>query len=171
LTTTDRSSLVARLRIVCSDGKQQVAFQEFIKEIEAATQRLPKDSWITRGDWGAYEAWGVGSDGSRRNESIFTPHKNMIDDLTADHPVLINRYDRTEGLANSLALKELGIDDEDGVLDGEIFREALSQIPEKSFERRLAETRRALEECSKYGVTTVQDMSPLVIRPFRFCWI
>ena len=95
----------------------------------------------------------------------------MIDDLTADHPVLINRYDRTEGLANSLALKELGIDDEDGVLDGEIFREALSQIPEKSFERRLAETRRALEECSKYGVTTVQDMSPVVIRPIRFCWI
>ena len=27
--------------------------------------------------------------------------------------------------------------------------------------RRVAESKRALEECRKYGVTTVQDMSPL----------
>ena len=85
----------------------------------------------------------------------------MIDDITTDHPVLVVRYDRTEGLANALALKELGLESETGLLEGEVLREALNNIPEKTFERRLAESRRALEECRKWGVTTVQDMSPL----------
>ncbi len=131
------------------------------REINSATKRLPKGSWITRGDWGAYKAWGVGSDGSSRSETVFIPHRKMIDALTPDHPVLINRYDRTEGLANALALKGLGIESESGLLTGEIFREALRGIPEKSVERKRAEALRALEECRKYGVTTVQDMSPL----------
>ncbi|MEO1261700.1 MAG: amidohydrolase [Bacteroidota bacterium] len=131
------------------------------KEIKAATDRLPAGSWITRGDWGAYEAWNKGSDGSQTKTTIFTPHRSMIDGLTPNHPVLINRYDRTEGLANALALKELGIESETGLLIGEEFREALEKIPEKTFERRVAETKRALAECRKYGVTTVQDMSPL----------
>ncbi len=130
------------------------------QEIVAATQRLPKGSWITRGDWGAYEAWGVGSDGTQRSKVFFTPHRNMIDDLTPNHPVLINRFDRTEGLANALALEILDIESESGLLTGEVFRDALSRVPEKSFERRVAETKRALEECRQYGVTTVQDMSP-----------
>ena len=131
------------------------------REIKAATERLPRGSWITRGDWGAYEAWGLGSDGSKRSDALFTPHRNMIDDLTPNHPVLINRYDRTEGLANRLALKELGITSETGLLTGEVFLEALRQIPEKSVERKLEEARRALTECRKFGVTTIQDMSPL----------
>ena len=131
------------------------------REIKAVTQRLPKGSWITRGDWGAYEAWDLGSDGSNSSDKIFTPHRSMIDSLSPDHPVLINRYDRTEGLANELALKELGIESETGLLEGVIFREALEKIPEKSFERRVAESQRALKEIRTWGVTTVQDMSPL----------
>lgn len=132
-----------------------------IREIKATTERLPKGSWITRGDWGAYEAWGLGSDGQETKKTIFTPHRNMIDALTPDHPVLINRYDRTEGLANAVALKELGIESETGILDGVVFLEALKKIPKKSFERRVAESKRALAEIRKWGVTTVQDMSPL----------
>ena len=135
--------------------------EDLRREMEETTKRLPKGSWITRGDWGAYEAWGVGSDGSSRSATIFTPHRRMIDDLTPAHPVLINRYDRTEGLANALALKELGIESESGLLTGEVFREALRAIPEKSDERKTAEALRALAECRKYGVTTVQDMSPM----------
>jgi predicted amidohydrolase YtcJ len=34
-------------------------------------------------------------------------------------------------------------------------------VPESSFERRLAESRRALEESRRWGVTSLQDMSPL----------
>lgn len=132
-----------------------------VREMKEAVNRLPKGSWITRGDWGAYEAWDVGSDGSKRKTSVFIPHRKMIDELTPDHPVLINRYDRGEGLANKTALEFLEIESETGVLTGEVFLDALKKIPEKSFERRLEESRRALAECRKYGVTTVQDMSSL----------
>ena len=132
-----------------------------IREVRAATQRLPAGSWITRGDWGAYEAWGVGSDGSQINQVEFLPHRNMIDSITPNHPVLINRYDRTIGLANAVALEQLNIISETGLLEGAQFLEALEKIPEKSFERKLAEAERALDEIRKYGVTTVQDMSPL----------
>lgn len=133
--------------------------EKFRQRVQETTQRLPKGSWITRGDWGAYEAWGVGSEGSESKDMVFNPHRNMIDDITSDHPVLVTRYDRTEGLANALALEALGIESETGLLTGESLQTALNSVPEKSFERRLAESKRALEECRKYGVTTVQDMS------------
>jgi predicted amidohydrolase YtcJ len=133
--------------------------QKFRQRVQETTQRLPKGSWITRGDWGAYEAWGMGSEGSQSKDMVFTPHRKMIDDITPDHPVLVTRYDRTEGLANALALNKLGIESESGLLTGEALLNALRAVPEKSFERRIAESKRALEECRKYGLTTVQDMS------------
>ena len=140
------------------DVNEETLFRQRILE---TTQRLPKGSWITRGDWGAYEAWNIGSDGSKTNNSIFTPHRDMIDDITGEHPVLVTRYDRTEGLANAAALKALGMESESGVLSGADLEAAIDQVPEKSFDRRLAESKRALEECRKYGVTTFQDMSSL----------
>jgi hypothetical protein len=50
-------------------------------------------SWITGGDWGAYEAWAMGSAGGK-NKTVFVPHKDMIDSITRDYPVLVSRYDR-----------------------------------------------------------------------------
>ncbi len=35
--------------------------QLFRERIQQATTRLPAGSWITRGDWGAYEQWGAGT--------------------------------------------------------------------------------------------------------------
>ncbi|MDX1409502.1 MAG: amidohydrolase family protein, partial [Saprospiraceae bacterium] len=134
----------------------------FVQRVRECTERLPKGSWITRGDWGAYEAWAVGSEGSERRATTFTPHRSMIDDITRDYPVLVTRYDRAQGLANAAALEFLGIESATGLLEGGLLDSARQQVPEKSFDRRLAESRRALEECRKWGVTTVQDMSPLV---------
>ena len=82
---------------------------------EAAT-RLPTGSWITRGDWGAYEQWNAGSAGAVRGRAgadgagPFTPvprshrcsHARII-------PSSCNRFDRSMFLANSRAL-ELGED-------------------------------------------------------------
>lgn len=132
---------------------------QLINTLKETTERLPAGSWITRGDWGAYEAWSMGSSGGK-NKSEFTPHRNMIDSITAQHPVLVTRYDRKIGLANALALDFLGIDSETGILKGGLLEDALSKIPEKSFDQLLAESKRALEECRKWGVTTVQNMSP-----------
>jgi predicted amidohydrolase YtcJ len=134
--------------------------ESFIERIKETTQRIPKGSWITRGDWGAYEAWAMGSAGGDTKKQKFVPHRNMIDSIAKDYPVLVTRYDRKMGLANEAALDFLGIDSDDGILEGALLTDALKRIPEKSFEQKLAESRRALEECRKWGVTTVQDMSP-----------
>ncbi len=129
--------------------------------LDQTARRLPKGSWITGGDWGAYEAWAIGSDGSARAETTFHPTRAIIDEVTPDHPVIVTRYDRRVGLANAAALAALGIESATGVLEGEALENALARVPEKSLERRLAESRRALEECRRWGVTSVQDMSPL----------
>ena len=133
--------------------------ERFIENVKQTTQRLPSGSWITRGDWGAYEAWAMGSAGGK-NKTQFVPHRSMIDSITTHHPVLVTRYDRKMGLANALALDYLGIDSETGILEGTLLEDAQARIPEKSFDQLMAEAQRALEECRKWGVTTVQDMSP-----------
>ncbi len=138
------------------DVSENVLFTERIKE---TTERLPKGSWITRGDWGAYEAWELGSDGGDTQNSVWSPTRSLIDDITNDYPVLVTRYDRKVGLANATALDYLGIDSETGVLRGQQLQAALESIPEKSFDRKIAEARRGLEECRKWGITTIQDMS------------
>lgn len=132
----------------------------FIERVKETTQRLPKGSWVTRGDWGAYEAWAMGSAGGDTRKRSFVPHRSLIDSITTDHPVLVTRFDQKMGLANAAALDFLGIDSETGILEGTLLTDALKKIPEKSFEQKLAESRRALEECGRWGVTTVQDMSP-----------
>ncbi len=133
----------------------------FIKQLKLTAERLPAGSWITRGDWGAYEAWSMGSEGLSRNNQYFTPHRAMIDSVTGNHPVLVTRYDRSQGLANQLALSILGIESESGLLTGRELKEAQALIPDKPYAQRLAETKRALAEIRKFGVTTVQDMSAL----------
>ncbi len=134
--------------------------ERFRQRILEAVERLPAGSWITGGDWGAYEAWAAGSDGSRRGEVRYVPSRGLIDALTPQHPVLVTRFDRNVGLANATALRALGIESPSGVLRGEQLERALAAVPEPSLERRMAESRRALEECRRWGVTSVQDMSP-----------
>ncbi len=133
--------------------------ERFIDNVRQTTRRLPKGSWITGGDWGAYEAWAMGSSGGK-TKATFTPHRDMIDSITAEYPVLVTRYDRKLGLANEAALKFLNIGSETGLLDGDILADAIARIPKKPFSQQLAESQRALEECRRWGVTTVQDMSP-----------
>ena len=45
--------------------------QPLVERVRGAAARLPKGSWIVRGDWGAYEQWGAGSAGAaRRRERV-----------------------------------------------------------------------------------------------------
>ena len=140
------------------DVNDDVSFRQRLVE---AARRLPPGSWITGGDWGAYEAWAVGSDGEKRGRTEYRPTRRLIDDETPDHPVLVRRFDRAMGLANQAALQHLGIESATGILTGDELERALGAVPEPSFERRLAEARTALAECRRWGVTTVQDMSSL----------
>jgi predicted amidohydrolase YtcJ len=69
--------------------------EEFARRIGDFSETLPPGSWITGGDWD-HEMWGGE-----------LPHREWIDALTPEHPVLVSRLDGHMALANSLAL-ELG---------------------------------------------------------------
>jgi hypothetical protein len=152
----------------------------FVERVRDATTRLPKGSWIVRGDWGAYEQWGAGTTGAAAaagaRSGPFTPDRRMIDAVTPDHPVFVNRFDRSMFLANSLALKLAGITEETAAPPGgEIVKDAGGRltgilkggaadlvrkvIPPIGFEQRLVQVRAVLREAREGGVTTIQDLS------------
>ena len=153
----------------------------FADAIKGAASRLPKGSWITRGDWGAYEQWNAGSAGASPSAATpakgpFTPSRELIDAVTPDHPVFVQRFDRSMYLANSLALKLAGITEAttipaggeivkgpDGRLTGilkgsaaDLVRKVIPPIP---FEQRLVQVRAVLKEAREGGVTTMQDLT------------
>lgn len=154
----------------------------FTERIAGAAARMPNGSWITRGEWGAYEQWGSGSAGDKPqgaaggSQSRFTPHRDLIDAVTPEHPVLVNRFDGSESLANSLALRLAGITEETpqptggeirkdasgrltGILTGTAAAMVRKVIPPIPFEQRLAQVRMVLQEAREGGVTTIQDLT------------
>lgn len=157
-----------------------------VQRVRGARDRLPKDAWIVGGDWGAYEAWGMGTTGreetqaARRREPVarreeFRPHREMIDSITPANPVLLSRWDRSLYLANARALGAAGatcawpgVECENGQPTGRLTPAAAERIraviPPKSFEQRLAEARAALAQLRENGVTTIHDNTP----PYQF---
>ena len=150
-----------------------------VEAMKGAASRLPKGSWITRGDWGAYEQWKAGSAGSEAAGSAgapFTPSRDLVDPATPDHPVFVQRFDRSMFLANSLALKLAGITDAiANPPNGEIVKDANGRptgilkgaaadlvrriIPPIPFEQRLVQVSAVLKEAREGGVTTMQDLT------------
>jgi predicted amidohydrolase YtcJ len=161
----------------------------FTEAIKGAASRLPKGSWITRGDWGAYEQWNKGAtgEGARSDaggagagaggaSSPFAPHRDLIDAVTPDHPVFVQRFDRSMYLANSVALKLAGITESTptppageivkdasgrltGILKGSAADLVRKVIPPIPFEQRLVQVRAVLKEAREGGVTTMQDLT------------
>ncbi|MBI2956598.1 MAG: amidohydrolase [Acidobacteria bacterium] len=152
---------------------------EFRRRVREAARRLPAGAWLVGGDWGAYAAWAKGSAGRDQKppgepEKGFLPTKELIDDVSGDHPALISRFDRQAHLANSLALKAAGITratpdpeggeivrdtegEPTGLLRGEAYKLVEQVIPPPSSAQRVAEAKRALEEARRWGVTTIHD--------------
>ncbi len=151
--------------------------EEFVQRVKQVIAKLPKGEWIIGGFWGAYDQWAAGTSGGKQRKP-FTPDISRIELLTKDYPMFIRKFDDSEFAANAAALKAAGLDptnpkaadvefarDAKGTLTGilrgrgvlPLFR---SVIPRTfSRERRLEQTRRALEELRKHGVTNVSDMS------------
>ncbi|NIR51757.1 amidohydrolase [candidate division KSB1 bacterium] len=151
--------------------------EEFVNRVREVVEALPADEWILGGYWGAYDAWAPGSSGDQSREP-FTPNVDLVEEITADHPMFIWKFDRSEFIANATALKAVGLDPENPqardlqifqyrksngltVLRGDGVRPLFeSKIPKTfSHERRLQQTRRALAEIRKHGVTNISDMS------------
>jgi predicted amidohydrolase YtcJ len=151
----------------------------FAERIAGATTRLPAGSWITRGDWGAYEQWGAGSAGGGaegRPAERFTPHRDLIDSVTPDHPVFVRSFDGAMFLANSVALAAAGIDENTraprggvierdatgrltGILRGSTIQLVRRVIPPIPFDQRLAIVRAVMREAREGGITTIQDIT------------
>jgi len=101
----------------------------------------------------------------------------MIDSLTPENPVFVNRTDGHMALANTLALKLAGVtkdapevpggiivkDPQTGEPTGILKDAAIALvekvIPEHSFEEKLSAGRAATEYAASVGVTSVTDMS------------
>jgi predicted amidohydrolase YtcJ len=139
--------------------------QEFVTRIKNFAATLPKGRWILNGNWD-HENWTPSN----------LPTAAMIDAVTPDNPVFINRLDGHMALANSLAMKLAGVNkDTKDVPGGEIVRDAdgnptgvlkdaamdyvYKVIPEPSFEQKMEYLRAATDYAASLGVTSVQDMS------------
>ena len=128
------------------DVANEEAFADRIRDVD---ERYAPGTWITGGDWSAYETWAEGDvaeAGATDNPgdpygNLFLPHRNMIDDFTDDRPVLVRRYDRRVYLANAVALERAGIGvgtpdpagiavgrDDDGVPTGVLFNPVTASV-------------------------------------------
>jgi predicted amidohydrolase YtcJ len=139
--------------------------QEFTRRIAERAKVTPKGSWILGGDW----------DETKWTPAEF-PTKEMLDPVTGDTPVFVERYDGHMGVANSLALRMAGITaqtpDPPG---GTIVRDAqgnptgalkdaaqdmlFKHVPPLTHEERLDAIKRALAHAASLGVTSIQHMS------------
>lgn len=139
--------------------------EQFAQKVAERVKITPKGEWITGGDWDE-EKWNPPQ----------LPTRQMIDPVSPDTPVFVNRYDGHESLANSVALKIAGITSQTpNPPGGEIVRDkqgnptgilkdaaqslVYEKIPPLSHERRLLAAERALAYAARLGVTSVQAMS------------
>ncbi|MFN0277536.1 MAG: amidohydrolase [Pyrinomonadaceae bacterium] len=139
--------------------------EEFVERIKTFAAKLPKGRWILGGQWD-HENWKPNN----------LPTAAMIDAVTPNNPVFVNRLDGHMSLANSLAMKLAGVDkNTKEVAGGLIVRDANGNpagvfkdtaqtyiekvIPAASFEQKLESALAASEHAASLGVTSVQDMS------------
>src|ERR1044071_6899791 len=73
--------------------------EEFVKRIAAQVKKTPKGEWILGGRWDETK-W----------PKPELPTKDLVDSVTGDTPIFVERYDGHEALANSTAMKLAGID-------------------------------------------------------------
>ncbi len=137
---------------------------EFARRIGEFASGVEPGEWITGGAWD-HENWGGE-----------LPTRDWIDDVTPDNPVWIYRLDGHMALANSLALREAGVDaDTTDVAGGEIVRDpdgrptgvlkdnamdfVTSALPPSSEAKLDREVQAAMRYVASNGVTTVHDMA------------
>jgi len=151
------------LGIDLRDAKDET---EFAKRIEDFIHTLKKGEWILGGNWD-HEAW----------PSKDFPEKELIDKISRDNPVFVQRLDGHVALANSLALKLAGItQDTPDPQGGEIEKDpqtgrptgilkdtaqdlVSAVVPQKSKSQMKAAIKAAMKHANEFGVTSIQDNS------------
>jgi len=148
----------------------------FAERVKAAAARMSPGAWLTGGDWGAYEDSpqnSTGAPSAQTRQARFSPDRTIIDSVTRATPVLLNRWDRSAWLGNSVALERAGLSCEravpglecvSGRATGRVSDAALARvraaIAPKTFDQRLREARAAQRHLAELGVTTIHDITP-----------
>src|SRR5215475_5802584 len=140
--------------------------EEFAKRIAAQVKKTPKGEWILGGRWDETK-W----------PKPELPTKDLVDPVTGDIPIFVERYDGHEALANSAAMKMAGINAKTAEVPGGVimrdaggnptgvFKDAAMPliykvIPPMTPEQRLGAARAAMKHAASLGVTSVQHMNP-----------
>jgi predicted amidohydrolase YtcJ len=137
--------------------------EEFVRRVGAFAATAEPGEWIIGGTWD-HTNWGGE-----------LPRRDWIDAVTPDNPVWISRLDGHMALANSIALKQAGVDaDTPDVAGGEIVRDedgrptgilkdnamllVQQAIPEPTERQLDSYLDAAMQYVAANGVTTVHDM-------------
>ena len=140
--------------------------EEFAKRVAAQVAKTPKGEWILGGRWDETK-W----------PKPELPTKDLVDPVTGNTPVFVERYDGHEALANSAAMKLASVtaktaDVPGGVIVRDasgnptgVFKDAAMSliykaIPPMTRDQRLRAARGALKHAASLGVTSVQHMNP-----------
>jgi predicted amidohydrolase YtcJ len=141
---------------------------EFRDRIAKFAQKIPNGEWILLGEWDP-QAW----------PQPDLPTHELIDDVTPDNPVFVNRVDAHTMLANSVAMKLGGVDrntpdmpggvigrHSDGRPNG-IFIDSTKSlieraIPPLTLGQMMTSLKAAQAHAFQFGVTSIQDMGFVV---------
>ena len=99
--------------------------EEFAKRIAAQTKKTREGEWILGGRWDETK-W----------PKPELPTKELVDAVTGDIPVFVDRYDGHEALANSAAMKLAGIDAKTPDVPGGVIMRDASGNPTGDFQGR-----------------------------------
>jgi predicted amidohydrolase YtcJ len=140
---------------------------ELRERIAAFARTAPRGEWILNGSW----------DQERWTPSLLPTHE-LIDSVTPDHPLWVNRTDGHMMLANAVAMRLAGVDrNTPDVPGGEIVRDRAGNptgvfkdaakrlvdwvIPLPSHDHILSAISAAQQHTARNGITSVQDMGVL----------
>ena len=140
--------------------------EEFARRIGEFAKKLPKERWITGGEWD-HEHW----------PGAPLPTRDLIDQVAPGTPVFVSRLDGHTALANTLALNLASVTaqtkdppggsivrdpktgEPTGILKDAAMGFVSRKIPEPSRAEKLEAARAATDHAARLGVTSVQDMS------------
>ncbi len=137
---------------------------EFVRRVGERARSLPAGQWIRQGEWDETK-WSPAE----------LPTRQLIDAVTPDNPVALDRYDGHMMLLNSKALALAGITaktpdppgglivrgmrgEPTGALKDAAMGLVEAVIPPPTHAERRSAIERALREAAALGVTSIQDM-------------
>ena len=136
--------------------------EEILDALRKFAERNPQKKWIRGGGWPLTLSGG-------------NPHKDLLDKIVSDRPVILDSFDGHSSWVNSRALEIAGISKETpdpprgrierdpqtgeptGTLRESAGRLVISKIPPYTHDEFVAGLRRGLKMANRFGITSVQE--------------